>query len=275
MLNFDGASFPRLKSIRLSYMDDLQHVSLNLKQLPDLEYVELSGLSPGVLMNFLNGKWISKRSCSAGFASSSPKTISLRGLFDKNMDRRLRSSYSQIISALPQSLVRLDLENQGIESLDGFLNSCSGGGLPKGIRKLNLHGNPILESTQVKDQDCLEKLLTSYPSLGWIGRDQHLYHLHTATHDALTTRKIDRRYYRLFTAYATYLLMFNRCGRVLLQEDSNHRSISLALWPTVLAKVCKNLSGTSVNGTSCHSIECSAIYSLLRGPSFLSRPRPF
>ena len=272
-LYFESTSLPRLKSIRLSYVDDLQLISPSLKQLPNLDCVELSGLSTNVLVNFLSGELHGGSSCSAGFTSSAPKTISLRGIFHKNIDRRLRSSYSQIVSALPESVLRLDLENQGIESLQGFLNGCSSVGLPKGIRKLNLHGNPILESTQPKDQECLEKLLTSYPSLGWIGRDRHLYHLYTLTHDTLKRRKSGPRYYRLFSAYATYLLLFNRCGKQLLQEDPNNPSISLAVWPTVLAKVRKSVSGTIANGSSNRAVEYSVIYSFLHGPAFLSRPQ--
>jgi hypothetical protein len=151
--------------------------------------------------------------------------------------------------------------------LGGFLDF----GLPPGIRRLSLHDNPILKSTQKSDRNYLEQLMNDYPQLGWIGWDLHLHNLHP---QHAPTGPNDPRY-KLFTAATTYMLLLNRCGRVLLCQDPN-KSIPLSVGPTVLARrvrheLCYRVSRTRDVGD--RAMECSVIYSLLQGPAFLSRPR--
>jgi hypothetical protein len=77
----------------------------NLKRIPNLERLELSGLSSAVLLDFFRAD-----PCPWMLANSSPKAIILRGLYHWDIDRRLGDAYRNILAALPQSLSRLDLD---------------------------------------------------------------------------------------------------------------------------------------------------------------------
>jgi hypothetical protein len=228
-----------LKNVSVEYCTSLESIPVAFQNLK-LQKLRLLGLSRDVILNFFAHSWSENGSAQQIFVH----------------DCKLGERYDEILSGLPHSLVNLSLHDNSIQTLNRFLER----GLPRGIRKLSLNDNPILNSEDEKDQLTLERLLDTNPFLGNIGWWSF------------------REKAKLLTPKLQYLLLANRCGRVLLGDV---KQIPLSVWPTVMEGVrgaATNQRRRDLEDTiadSRNALEASVIYSLLQGPALLNRPCGF
>jgi hypothetical protein len=74
--------------------------------------------------------------------------------------------------------------------------------------------------------------------------------------------------------YELYLLMLNKCGRVLLCSADSNVVLPLSMWPTVLSQVEDQLVKLRdyLGPARRNEIAASVIYSLLQGPGLPFSP---
>jgi hypothetical protein len=226
-----------LKTLSVEYCTGLESIPVMFQTLK-LKKLRLFGLSQGVILKFFSNPWRE---------NGSAEHVSVH-------DCKLGERCDEILSGLPHSMLSLSLHDNGIQALNGFLER----GLPRGIRKLSLNDNPILNSENEKDQLTLERLIDKnlfLEQIGWW---------------------CFRGKAKLLTPKLQYLLLFNKCGRVLLADE---KSIPLSVWPLVMEKVRGSVTVTSQRSRdledaiadSRNAFEASVVYSLLQGPAFLNR----
>ena len=226
-----------LKSLSVEFCSNLNGIPPSVQRMK-LQKLRLIGLSKRTILKFFSHSWNE---------SGSLEQISIH-------ECKLGENYQEILSGLPLSLSTLSLKNNDIENLEAFLAYR----LPPKIRKLSLNDNPILNSEGQSDRLCLERLIDKNPQLGDIG----WWFLGKQT--------------KFLTPKLQYKLLFNRCGRILLNDA---KSILVPLWPTVLEGVARAVSNQRIRSLEDRIADCrnamepSVLYSLLHGPALLNRQR--
>jgi hypothetical protein len=124
----------------------------------------------------------------------------------------LNHDWSKVLPGLPNSLVVLVLDDNGILDLHPFLEY----GLPKGIQKVSLLSNPVKLFREDNQEEHLLKLLDIYPQLGLFRIESEF---------ASSQRNMPMQLF--------YIMIYNYRWRVLSEDASNH-PIPLSLWPLVL-----------------------------------------
>jgi Leucine-rich repeat (LRR) protein len=139
-------------------------------------------------------------------------------------DCNLNDDWSNILPGLPKSLTVLGLDENGIQDLHPFVEH----GLPVGIQTISVLSNPVKLFRDDCQEAYLAQLLDTYPQLG-------VFQIEAEFPSSAYVPV------RLF-----YKMLYNRRGRVLLEDASNH-AIPLSVWPLVLERAAMSITGEGLD----------------------------